>query len=341
MRSCLKNSPTIRLCREAGKVWLIFILIGFNACTSEPIPPGSDAMVWGRQGLDQGRFIKPRAITIDEFDRIYIVDTTSRIQVFDRDGKFLRSWRTPVCLQGKPCGLSISHDGLLMVCDTHYFRVLFYTYEGELVPERGIGGVNGRGPGEFGFLTDVVQDSQHNYYVSEYGDYDRIQKFSPTGEYLTQWGEHGTEPGQFLRPQSMAIDKQDHLWIADASNHRVQIYDVAGEKPKLLRVWGEQGSAPGKLSYPYQIWLDEDGTVFVCEFGNHRVQAFTPDGESLAVWGGAGREPGQLHQPWAMCRDSRHAFHILDSYNHRVQRFMFEPNIDVAHPAASKSPAIN
>ena len=273
--------------------------------------------------MDDGRFQKPRAITIDDQDRLYIVDKTARIQVFDRDGKFIRMWRTPECHDGKPCGLTISQDGLLMVCDTHYFRVLFYTFEGELIEERTIGGVNGRGPGEFGFVTDVVQDSKGNYYISEYGDYDRIQKFTPEGEYVYEWGEHGEEPGQFLRPQGLAMDANDHLWVADASNSRIQVFDVSGDEPVVIKTWGENGTAEGKLGFPYELILDGE-FIYVCEFTNHRVQKFTLDGKSLGTWGSAGREPGQLHQPWAFCRDSKGAFHIVDSYNHRIQRFRFD-----------------
>ena len=210
-----------------------------------------------------------------------------------------------------------------MVCDTHYFRVLFYTFEGELLEERTIGGVNGRGPGEFGFLTDAVQDSKGNIYVSEYGDYDRIQKFTPTGEFVYQWGEHGEAPGQFQRPQGMVMDEHDHLWVADASNGRIQVFDVSGERPKVIKTWGKPGSKLGELSYPYELVLDGEGHIYVCEFGNHRIQKFTLDGKSLGSWGSAGRELGQLHQPWSMCRDSKGAFHVVDSYNHRLQRFHF------------------
>ena len=251
-----------------------------------PNTESGDAVIYGRKGLDDGRFNKPRAITIDENDQIYVVDKTARIQVFDRDGNFLRGWRTPECYNGKPCGLSISQDGVLMVCDTHYFRVLFYTFQGELIENRTIGGVNGRGPGEFGFVTDIVQDSKGNYYISEYGDYDRIQKFTPEGEFVYQWGEHGEEPGKFLRPQGLAMDANDHLWVADASNNRIQVFDVSGDEPKVVKTWGEAGSAPGKLGYPYELILDGD-QIYVCEFSNHRIQKFTLDGESLGTWGSA------------------------------------------------------
>ena len=322
----LQKLPTSKLHfqKVAGLISATICLIAITiGCTGE-VGQSSEVFVWGRKGLDSGRFINPRAITIDQFDRLYIVDMTSRIQVADRDGNILRSWRTPMCVQGKPCGLSISNDGLLMVCDTHYFRVLFYTFEGELIEERTIGGTNGRGPGEFGFVTDVVQDSKNNYYIAEYGDYDRIQKFSPAGKYDYEWGGHGTEPGNFLRPQGLAMDEHDHLWVADASNHRIQVFDVSGDHAEVVKVWGSAGSEPGKLSYPYQVLLDGQGHVLVCEMGNHRIQKFTLDGKSLAVWGGAGREPGQMHQPWAMCQDSKQFIHVLDSYNNRVQRFEFE-----------------
>ncbi len=295
-------------------------MIGLSGCLS-PGTPGSNAFVWGRKGLDDGRFIKPRGIAINDTDDIFIVDKTSRIQVFDRDGNFQHSWRTPACVNGKPCGLSISHDGLLIVPDTHYFQVLFYTFEGEMVSDRTIGGRNGREPGEFGFLTDVVQDSQHNYYVTEYGDYDRIQKFDPTGKFICQWGGHGTEVGEFLRPQGLFIDPDDQLWIADASNHRVQIYDLKTAQPTFIRQFGSDGTAAGQLRYPYTIDMDQAGFIHVCELGNHRIQKFTVDGKSMAMLGGPGRSPGQFHQPWGFAFDSTGAMHVIDSYNHRVQRF--------------------
>src|SRR5690606_36152225 len=110
----------------------------------------------------------------------------------------------------------------------HYFRTLVYTPDGELLEEKTIGGVCGPGPGEFGFVTDAVEDSQGNIYIAEYGEYDRIQKFSSGGEFLVQWGSHGSEPGQFLRPQNLAIDEQDRIWVADACNHRIQVFDPQG-----------------------------------------------------------------------------------------------------------------
>jgi len=271
-------------------------------CVGGASPPGKPELVWGRQGLSAGRLMKPRAMAIDRQDQLYIVDMTGRIQVFTTDGRYLRGWRTPESTNGKPTGLSFDRQGNLMVADTHYFRILFYTPQGQLLEDQTIGGKYGFGPGEFTLVTDCAQDSQGNYYVSEYGEYDRIQKFSPQRKFLFQWGGHGSGRGH-----------------ADACNDRIQVFDATGSEAKLIAIWGEQGTLPGQLRYPYDLLLDGD-YVYVAEFGNHRVQKFTREGKFVASWGVQGRRPGELYQPWALVVDSQRRIHILDTYNHRVQR---------------------
>lgn len=288
-------------------------------CVGGASPPGKPELVWGRQGLSAGRLMKPRAMAIDRQDQLYVVDMTGRIQVFTADGKYLRGWRTPESTNGKPTGLSFDRQGNLMVADTHYFRILFYTPQGRLLDDQTIGGKYGFGPNEFTLVTDCARDSQGNYYVSEYGEYDRIQKFSPQRKFLFQWGGHGSGRGQFARPQDLAVDEHDHIWVADACNDRIQVFDATGSEAKLLAVWGEQGTEPGRLRYPYDLLLNGD-YVYVAEFGNHRVQKFTREGKFVASWGVQGRRPGELYQPWALVMDSQRRIHILDTYNHRVQR---------------------
>ena len=308
-------------------LWLlpIAIVIGLSLLPLAMAPRtgiagGKALQTWGRRGISPGRLQKPRAMAIDANDNIYVVDMTARIQVFDRQGHYLRGWQTPASENGRPTGMSFDRAGNLMVADTHYYRILFYTPAGELLAERTLGGVMGHAPGEFGLVTDAVQDSAGNYYVAEYGEYDRIQKFTADGQFLFQWGGHGSAPGQFVRPQNLAIDDQDHIWVADACNHRIQVFDATGDSAKLSRNWGSEGREPGKLKYPYDLALDGAGHVYICEFGNHRIQKFTLDGQLLGLWGNVGRDPGQLHNPWAMVRDSRGYLHVLDTYNHRVQR---------------------
>jgi DNA-binding beta-propeller fold protein YncE len=291
-------------------------------------------LVWGRRGFSDGRFLKPRAITIDPLDQLYIVDTTGRIQVFDVDGNHLRTWSVPDTANGRPTGLAFD-PGLraaddkptqpprLLVADTHYYRMSVFTPDGELQRDEQIGGTPGPADGQFAFVTDAVCDSIGQIYIGEYGASDRIQKFTSDGEFLASWGGTGDELGQFLRPQSLVIEG-DVLWIADACNHRIVRYDLRSNSlagvPELIGAWGSEGTAPGQLHYPYDLAVDRDGTVVVCEYGNQRLQRFSAEGELLTMWGSPGHAPGQLYQPWGVVIDSRGRVHVLDSNNHRVQR---------------------
>ncbi len=219
---------------------------GFHVAGCAPDATANDFgeldLVWSRQGLAPGRLQKPRAMAIDLQDRIYIVDFTARVQVFDPDGKFLFGWKTPASKDGRPTGISIDSDGTVMVADTHYYRVLFYTPEGKLLEERTIGGTVGSAPGEFGFVTDAVRAPDGSLFVSEYSLNDRIRKFAPDGKHLLQWGEPGSGPGEFRRPQSLLLDGQGRLVVSDSCNHRLQVFDQQGTH---LATWANEGSQAG------------------------------------------------------------------------------------------------
>ncbi len=295
-------------------------LAGMAGCRPSHAGPPRVDKVWGRRGISEGRFQRPRAIAVDKKDRLYIVDMTGRIQVFDAEGRFLRYWRTPAIERGKPVGIAIGQEGQVLVADTHYHRVLVYTSSGRRLPESTIGGEEGTGPGQFGFVTDAVQTADGFLYVGEYGQNDRIQKFDPEGRCVSQCGGHGDAPGQFRRPQSLKLGPDGRLWVADACNHRIQVFDIEADSPKLVGLWGKPGTAPGCLQFPYDFAFDGRGGLLVCEFGNQRVQRFTLEGEPQGIWGEPGRLPGQLSRPWGIVADSHLRFHVLDTYNHRVQR---------------------
>ncbi len=276
---------------------------------------------WGRLGLSDGRFQKPRALTIDNQDQVYVVDKTGRIQVFSSDGNFLRGWRTPEIANGKPTGLSIDMNGNVMVADTHYFRVLFYSPYGELLPEKTLGGSFGPEPGQMAFVTDCLEMPDGTFVVSEYGQYDRLQKYSASGEFIASFGTHGNDTFQFSRPQSIAKDANGLLWIADACNHRIVVYDWNASKPKFVKSIGSHGAAPGQFQYPYGLILGPEDSIYVSEYGGHRVQHLMRSGEFINAWGQPGRQPGQFNAPWSIALNSEGVLFVVDSGNNRVQYF--------------------
>ncbi|MCI0458355.1 MAG: hypothetical protein L0Z62_15430 [Gemmataceae bacterium] len=304
---------------NAPWLWLCLLLILPSAgcgggARSKP------ELVWGKHGINPGELVKPRAAAIDAQDRLYLVDWTARIQVYDRDGKHLgHTWKTPDFRNGRPSGLSIDRDGNLLVSDSHYHCLRVYSPEGKLL--RTLGGRAGTEPGPFGYVSDALQDGDGHYYVAEFGETQRITRLDPNGRYVLSWGAPGTEPGEFARIRALALGPDGLLYVADACNHRIQVFTRQG---KLVRLWGKSGSAQGELSYPYDLAFAPDGKyLYVVEYGNGRVQKFTPEGESLGCWGGPGHRPGQFDRPWALAVDSRGRVHVLDSENDRVQRIVF------------------
>lgn len=279
---------------------------------------GIPDLTWGKKGVRNGEFSRPRAIAIDPSGRVFVVDFTARVQAFDRAGKHLGLIFTPPDFRnGRPSGLGIDNGGRLMVADSHYHCVRVYEITGDpptATEVLKLGGEPGPTPGRFGYVSDVVQDSDGFYYLSEFGETDRITKLDPTGRFVTCWGENGIGPGQFNRVRALALGPDGLLYAVDACNHRVQVFTRAGE---FVRQFGEPGAGPGQLAYPYDLTFTRSGELVVVERGNHRLQRFTTDGQSRGLWGG----PAVLADPWALACDLRDdRLFVADTEHHRLVR---------------------
>lgn len=274
--------------------------------------------VFGNRGDGPGSFDMPRAIAVDgNAGRLYVVDKTARVQRFALDGRFELQWTMPEFETGKPTGISVGPDGTVWVADTHYHRVVAYDPEGHELLRFGS---YGKGPGQFIYPTDVAIAPDGDIYVAEYGGNDRIQIFTPSGEFRFAFGRlgHRADDGgvEFRRPQAMVFGANgEELFIADSCNHRIVVVDRSG---RLLRTLGGPGHGPGKFGYPYGLDRLPDGSLLVVEFGNQRAQRVSPQGEPLALWGTPGEARGQLRTPWGAAIASGTIF-LLDSGNARVQ----------------------
>jgi DNA-binding beta-propeller fold protein YncE len=54
------------------------------------------------------------------------------------------------------------------------------------------------------------------------------------------WGKHGSGPGEFSTPHSVAVDSAGTVYVCDRDNNRIQIFDSSG---KFLRQWTSLGCA--------------------------------------------------------------------------------------------------
>jgi len=58
---------------------------------------------------------------------------------------------------------------------------------------------------------------------------DRIVKYSKDGKFIKAWGKHGKAQGELDTPHGIAIDSTGRVFVADRVNSRVQIFDADGK----------------------------------------------------------------------------------------------------------------
>lgn len=272
--------------------------------------------VIGSRGTALGQLNKPRSVTVDANDNLYVVDMTARVQKFSPDGKFLTSWQITHTEKGKPKGMDRDKNGNIILVEPHYQRVNVFTPDGKLITRWGIQGTNA---GQLAFPRSVAVNSKGELFITEYSLVERIQRFTVDGKFIDLFGKDGSGPGEFSRAEGVGIDSHDNIYVADSCNHRIEIFSP---NEKFLRTYGKPGSGIGEMSYPYDIRVDKQGFQFVCEFGNSRIQIFDANDKPVETLGQAGGKPGELANPWSIALDSKGNLYVADSQNHRVEKFI-------------------
>jgi len=283
--------------------------------------------VLGSQGSAPGQFQQPRGIAALRDGSFIVVDREARVQHFSAAGVPLSLWSMKDHKLGNPKGLCELPNGNLLVCDTHYGRVLEMTVAGGIVKQWGSPGT---GPAEFAHpLSCCVDAKRGRAYVIEYHSFnDRVQIFDLEGKFLSAFGTFGIAPGQFSRPSGITLDKEGNIYVADACNHRVQKFNPDGA---LLKVFGKMGTAEGELRYPYDIACGEEPSgkgerspvLYVAEYNNMRISVFDLDGKFLRLIGHGGNGKEEFASPWSLAVDAKGRLLVSDTGNHRLQIFDF------------------
>lgn len=140
------------------------------------------------------------------------------------------------------------------------------------------------------FPFDVTTDSLGNIYVADSGN-DRIVKFDPKGNYLSQFGISGKNDGQFMDPRGVAVDNVGNIYVADTENNRIQKFDSSG---KFLFQFGSFGSDDAQFHGPYSVAVDKSGFVYVADVGNARIEKFDSSGNFVLEFGTRGQDNGEF-----------------------------------------------
>ena len=104
-------------------------------------------------------------------------------------------------------------------------------------------------PVQFDKVTDIAFDSEGNLWVTD-GDINglnnRVLQINPsTQQVLQEWSapnnNYGSGPKEFNLPHAIDIDALDRVWIADALNNRIQVFQTNGAFIQELKCFGSDG----------------------------------------------------------------------------------------------------
>jgi hypothetical protein len=187
---------------------------------------------------------------------------------FDSSGKLLKSFGKDMFVQ--PHGMTIAPDGNIWVTDAQGkdgkgHQVFKFSPDGKVLMTLGKAGVAGEGPDMFNGPTDVVVARNGDIFISDGHDPEsngRVVKFSKDGKFIKAWGKHGSGPGEFITPHSIAMDSRGRLFVADRGNSRIQIFDQDG---RFLDQWKQFGRPSG-------VYIDKKDIIYVADSQSNAKQ---------------------------------------------------------------------
>ena len=146
------------------------------------------------------------------------------------------------------------------------------------------------------------------------------------GSFFPEWSKIGTAfaggngigngASQFGLPMGAFVDPKGNVYVADAVNHRIQLWKP-GDLVGTTVVGGRgEGNANDQLNYPTGVFVDVAGNIYVADQNNHRIQYFAKGatiGTTVAGGLGAGSSTYQLNFPASVFVDSYGNIYIADA----------------------------
>ncbi len=268
---------------------------------------------WGE--LPEGwSFHEVGAVGVDAKDNVYVFNRSEHpMIVFDREGKFLRSWGEGVFKNAH--GLQMLPDGTMYCTDNGDHTVRHCTPEGKVLMTIGVPGqpspfMSGR---PFCRCTHTATAPNGDIYVSDgYGNA-QVHKFAPDGKYISSWGKCGCLPGEFNLPHNIHCDADGWVYVADRENHRIQVFDGNG---RFETQWTTVHRPSAMFMPAGRCPICIVGEIGPYLGGNRgfpnlgpRISVLNNKGEVLARVGreenAHGQEPGQFMSPHGIAMDSR------------------------------------
>ena len=215
----------------------------------------------------------PLGVAVDGSGRLYVGRGDRRgVEVYSPAGLLLST--VDLGRIQMPNDLALDGEDRLYVVDSRSHRVSAYDRDGTLAWSVG---QEGDGPGQFRFPSSLALGGGE-LFVADQGN-GRIQVLDLEGRFLRSFGQPvraftDAWHGRFIKPQSLAVDADGHLHVADTGLNRVQVLDAA--TGAFLSAYAELGHGPAQVYLPLDVVILASGEVLVADAGNGRLNVLVP-----------------------------------------------------------------
>lgn len=228
----------------------------------------------------------------------YVEAPTDCVNVFDRDGRFVRSFGAERIIDAHK--IACDPQDNLWVVDRDAHEIVVFDQEGRELRTLG----TRHEPGApFNHPSDLAFSPDGSIWVADGYGGGHIHKFAAEGTLLLTAGSVGRGRGEFLTPHGIAVLSDGRPVVADRENGRVQLFSTDGE---CLAVWDQ-------FYRPSSVWIDAEDTIHVCD-AIPTLTALKPDGTVI------GRCRPSLNGPHGMCGATDGTIYLAETNPHRLTR---------------------
>ena len=325
----------------ASKIWNYGVGPSESTITKDPYEDGTTFLaaeqVFGSDRYSPLGLNAPRAITQGLSADFYIADSrNNRILHIASDGSLLHEWGTfadafsgdaPIGTFNEPWGVAVGPDGSVYVTDTWNHRVQKFTEDGR--PLKMWGQFGQPLPGDalssssFWGPRGIAVDKNGHVLVTDTGN-KRIVVFDKDGNYITEFGTAGFDPGQFDEPVGLAIaPNSGTVYVVDTWNQRVQGF-VPSEDGTLYFPsiqWDVNGWFGQSLDNKPFIAVGANEHVFITDPEGYRVIEFTEAGQFVRTWGDFGNGLDEIGLASGITVDQLGFVWVTDAGNNRILKY--------------------
>ena len=282
----------------------------------------------GKEGSGEGLLSNPLGVAVTAKDEVVVADNQNhRVQVFDSNGTFLRSFGHKGENAGEfknPTGIVINKDRNILVSEYYNHRVQIFSLEG-----KHLGSFGGKGSLDSQLLHPwgLSLDSTGNIIVADTGN-KLIKIFTPDGRFVMKIGGQGS----FSFPVH-CVQCGEYFIVSDSGEHCIKVFNREGH---FQYKFGKKGEGDGEFNFPRFLSLTQSNHLLVCERDNHRIQVFELDGKFVGKFGTKGSNLGEFNYPFSVAVLSNDQIVVSDRNNNRIQIFewhltSFPNNYDKHH----------